>query len=516
MTHQANKISRNSMGSMTLAMQAVRKDNAGPKVLRVGVIEQSRITEERVFRTHETVTMGRDPTCTFTIGALDALAGDSDTKAARRASTEHADESVLPEKAPVFVWRSGGWCLVFTAQRDGRVVVNDRMCSLSELIASGQATACDEGFEFALSDNSRGKVTVGKTSLLFQFVEAPPVATKPQLPSAIRAQPLRGMDWTYNACLSGFLAMAFCTLGYVEIGYDPEIETMTIAEEMRIVHLATAPVEEPPPADPQQQAAQDHSQTPQPNNTQNTAQNTHRNNNTPRQSNPRPTQEEQANRAIREAGRASEAVMNGLQRDASFRSLVNAANGPHSATAMIENGQALLDGSVEQLRNVGGIHNATSNEQGIHRNGIVASNDAPSNSLGRTNRVVGPTEIGTPNTVVRERVVTSRVTPGPPDLPPSDPTMPMNEVAAIFRRNIGAIQSCYVAGLRDNPGLRGRVMIEFSIGTSGRVLGTPSVSGLDNAERVHQCMAARVRAYVFPVLAERAEVSFPVNVAPGN
>lgn len=492
-----------------MAMQAARAgvhESSGPKVLRVGLIESARIAEERVFRGTDPITIGMDPKCTFAPSPTDAAS--------------------FPEKAPVFVWRNGGWQLIFTTAQVGRVVVGDKMASLVELIQQEKATPCSDipnGFALPLSENSRGKISFGQTSVLFQFVEPPPVAPKPQLPTAIRSKPLRGMDWTYNACLSGFLAAAFCALGYVEIGYDPEIDNMSLAEEVRMVRLAVAPNAEPQPTadpqDPQRPAANSRENPQTPANTPNSARNTPRNNNnnnTPRPNSTHERDDAQIAAAIASATRGADAAINAMSRSLAFRDLIQATSGPRSATAMIQNGQGLMNESGDALANVHGIGNAT-NDQGLHRTGLVASNTPGGNSLGRTNHINAPgNEIGTPTAQPVERVIVARVVPGAIDGPDPEPGMPMNEVAAVFRRNIGAIQACYTAGLRDNPGLRGRVVIDFTIGTSGRVVGMPDVGGLDNAERVHQCMAARVQRYVFPMLTESAHVSFPVNVTPGN
>ena len=45
-------------GAMTMAMQAVQVKPAGPKVLRIGLIQGGKIVEERVIRKRETVTVG--------------------------------------------------------------------------------------------------------------------------------------------------------------------------------------------------------------------------------------------------------------------------------------------------------------------------------------------------------------------------------------------------------------------------------------------------------------------------
>lgn len=484
--------SKMTVGSMTMAMKAVRPEGHGPKVLRLGVLEGARIVEERIVRADDkgasSVTIGTDPSCTFVIS------GDG-----------------APEKHALFVREQNHWSLALCAGIEGRVLMDSKVHAIAELASQRSSIALDE--------STRGKVTLGATSVLFQFVDAPPIAPKPQLPRTIVRQPLRELDWRYNACLSGFMALAFVGLGYVEYGYDPEIETMDIREEARLVRVDAAPMnaESTPPDNQEAMAAPEtpSPSRPQPRNpsstrNQNTAQNT------ASQSNSAASRERQAEQAMRSAERSIDATMAALARSTEFTELAHAADGPRSAAAMIRNGQGLMDNSIASLASTTGIRPGT-DRPGIQRTGLVASN-APigPNSLGGPRRVDGPGEVAANTTVPTERVIRTRVTTTGPVDPDPGPGVPINEIAAVFRRNLGAIQSCYTAGLRNNSGLRGRLEVEFTIGTSGRVVGSPSVSGLANGDDVHQCVARRVRGYVFPQVNEATEVMFPVVLEPGG
>jgi hypothetical protein len=481
--------SKMTVGSMTMAMKAVRPEGHGPKVLRLGVLEGSRIVEERIIRADEkaAVTIGTDPSCTIVVAG------------------EHA-----PEKQALFVRESDRWTLALCAGIEGRVLMDSKVHAIAELAAQRSSIALD--------DSTRGKVSLGATSILFQFVDAPPIAPKPQLPRTIMRQPLRELDWRYNACLSGFMALAFVGMGYVEYGYDPEVETVDIREEARLVRVDAAPMspESTPPDNQEAMAAPD--STPAPSRPQPRAPSTRNQNtaqNTGSQSNSA-AQAQRVNAAMNRAQSAADAAIAALNQSAEWRDLIHATEGPRSAAAMVANGQGLSDGSIEALRNVGTVTNAT-DRPGIQRTGLVASN-APigANTLGGPRRVEGPGEVGTNTAAPVERVIRTRVTTSGPTIDDPAPGMPMNEIAAVFRRNLGAIQSCYTAGLRNNSGLRGRLEVQFTIGTSGRVVGTPDVSGLANGDEVHQCVARRVRGYVFPQLSEASDVMFPVVLEPGG
>jgi hypothetical protein len=481
--------SKMTVGSMTMAMKAVRSEGRGAKVLRLGVLEGSRIVEERIVRADEKapVTIGTDPSCTIVI------AGEA-----------------APEKQALFVRESDRWTLALSAGLEGRVLIDSKVHAVAALAAQCSSIALDA--------NTRGKVSLGATSVLFQFVEAPPVAPKPQLPRTIVRQPLRELDWRYNACLSGFMALAFIGMGYVEYGYDPEIEAMDIGEEARLVRVDSAPMSPEAMPTEQQQAAAAPETPSRPSHQPSRATSNTRNQSTAQHNGATSseTQAQRVNAAMNRAMSAADAAMTALNRSAEWRDLLHATEGPRSAAAMVANGQGLSDGSVEALGTVGNVTNAT-DRPGIHRTALVASNTPiGANTLGGPRRIDGPGEIATNTVVPVERPVSTRVTTSGPIGPEPGPGMPMNEIAAVFRRNLGAIQSCYTAGLRNNSGLRGRLEVEFTIGTSGRVVGTPSVSGLANGDDVHQCVAQRVRRYVFPQLREASDVMFPVVLEPGG
>ena len=51
-------------------------------------------------------------------------------------------------------------------------------------------------YQVPLSDEARGKIVVGETTFLFQFVAPPPAQPKPQLPVSVRSGLSTDIDWT--------------------------------------------------------------------------------------------------------------------------------------------------------------------------------------------------------------------------------------------------------------------------------------------------------------------------------
>lgn len=142
-----------------------------PKVLRIGVIQGARIIEERIVRTRETVTVGPSEKNHFVI-AHPSLSG------------RHA----------LFELRSGGpkgeqFWLNFTPEMSGRVAFPQDAGGVTDLAAlrsSPKARPASRGHAAPLTDDCKGKVVIGDTTLLFQFVVPPPIQPRPQLPASVR------------------------------------------------------------------------------------------------------------------------------------------------------------------------------------------------------------------------------------------------------------------------------------------------------------------------------------------
>jgi hypothetical protein len=142
-----------------------------PKVLRIGVIQGARIIEERIVRTRETVTIGPSEKNHFVI-AHPSLSG----------------------RHPLFELRSGGpkgeqFWMNFTPEMTGRVAFPadaGGVMDLAALRSSPKSQPGSRGHATPLTDDCKGKVVVGDTTLLFQFVVPPPIQPRPQLPASVR------------------------------------------------------------------------------------------------------------------------------------------------------------------------------------------------------------------------------------------------------------------------------------------------------------------------------------------
>src|SRR5271166_5906608 len=130
-------------GQMTAVMRAMSQAS-GPKVLRIGLVAGGRILEERVVKQRTSVTVGPSEKSTFVVQAN------------------------LPVQFKLFELIGGDYYLNFLDGMSGRVALATGISDLAAL--RGQAKRVGPTYQIRLTEEARGKVVIGETTFLFQFV----------------------------------------------------------------------------------------------------------------------------------------------------------------------------------------------------------------------------------------------------------------------------------------------------------------------------------------------------------
>jgi len=147
---------------MTAVMRALPQAT-GPKVLRIGLVQGGRVVEERVIKQRTHVSVGSNEKNMFVVAG-----------------------GAAPAAFRLFELVGTDYHLNFLDGMTGRVALQTGIADLEKL--KTQARRGPQGaWQVKLTEDARGKVLVGDTTFLFQFVAPPPVQPKPQLPVSVQS-----------------------------------------------------------------------------------------------------------------------------------------------------------------------------------------------------------------------------------------------------------------------------------------------------------------------------------------
>lgn len=203
-------------GQMTAVMRAVAP--TGPKVLRIGLVQAGRVVEERIIKQRSHVTVGPSEKSMFVISATN-----------------------VPPSFRLFELVGAEYYLNFLDGMTGRIALPTGISDLAVL--RGQARRTPQGaYQIKLTEDSRGKVVIGDTTFLFQFVAPPPVQPKPQLPVSV-TRGATSIDWTTTMIAAFSFLLHFLAIGAIYSDWlDPVVD-----EQVSVAGLVDTVKSLPPP-----------------------------------------------------------------------------------------------------------------------------------------------------------------------------------------------------------------------------------------------------------------------------
>ncbi|MDI1430477.1 AgmX/PglI C-terminal domain-containing protein [Polyangium sorediatum] len=457
-------------GQMTAVMRAMNQAT-GPKVLRVGVVQGGKVIEERIIKQRTHVTIGPSEKSMFV-----------------------TPNKNVPSSFRLFELVGNEYALNFLDGMAGRIALKTGVSDLASLKSQAKKVSLGQvqAFQVPLSDDARGKIVVGDTTFLFQFVAAPPPQPKPQLPASVRGGFVQSIDWTTTIIAAFSFLLHFGAVGTIYSDWmDPlvndEVDVAQILETVRSL----------PPPPPVEQ---------------------------PKETNDQPTQ---ASTAAAEAPKPSagasaakgaggkisdtraSAIANELnQLDMQMLGALNAAG--NATAGVLDRGDVplgLLDnaaasgagaglGGIAGL-NLGAAGGGTVRPGAAGGGGLANIGDtqaaAASSAQGAAKTVKGPT--GSAN-VGGAAVSGGNV---------ANASSVVAGMAAGFRR-------CYNRGLQADPTMKGSVRITAKIGPNGEVLSASPSGGGGLSGEVVSCVVARVQSAQFsPPEGGGATVVIPVS-----
>ncbi len=424
------------------------------KVLRIGVVQEGKVARERLMRTQELVTVGEGPRATFPVTGTQIGAYHE-----------------------LFVPKGDHYVLAVPEWAEGKLSWKDGIRGLDELRSRGEAQKKGDLWLVTLNENVKGKVTLGTTTILFQFVQAPPEPVRPISPADFRRPMLDDEDPLFLGLLGVFSVIAVAFMLYVYTSPRIENEAVPDLDELsKLVKIEPIPIEvkvvDDAPGEEKKVVKDD--------------------------SKPKPTAETTG--AKTESAPSTESV---AKKSLLLQMFGTVANGEGTAADLIgdDASQAALDAA---LNGVSGAQSASAGDLGMKTGGTNGRGDA---SVG-----VGVATGGTAGTGGGVAVVVKKPKV---DYGSADATVDEGEAGGIptsMRKSASRIATCVEQGLKQDPNMSGRVSVGFQV-TKGKVSDVRLIDNTTRNDGVGTCIVSAVRSVRFPedLTATVAEYPFVVS-----
>lgn len=435
---------------------------AGLKLLRVALIQGSKITEDRTLKRRGPVSLGQNATNTIVVPV-----------------------SNLPPSFTLFEAVNEQYALVFTKEMEGKVSVSGQELTLQDAISRGLAKQRKDTYVLPLTDASKGRVSLGEVSLLFQFVAPPPEPPKLELPPEVRGGIIKQIDQFFFMILAASLVVHFS--GATFIACQPQVEEreLTLDELPDRFVKAMMPVEVKPP--PPTEVADNG-----------------------------PKDEVKEDKPAEK--KAEKPATSNAEKKAQLQAKV-ARSGLLKVIGSSGGGGAFED-VLGSSSGVGDVASALSGASGV---GVATADSLAAGGPkgGTAGSAAGIGDLGTSgggNVGLSEKAQTAvrgGVSMQAPEVESSD--VDREKLAAYVRSRKGAIQQCYEKELKRNPSLKGKVVVRFSITPAGRTSDIDIEENTLGNEAVASCIKTTIRGWVFPFKPpSEVPVAYPFVFAPAS
>jgi outer membrane biosynthesis protein TonB len=448
-----------------------------PKIMRIGIVQGGRIVEERLVRTRENITIGQSAKNVFVV--------PSDT---------------LPKEWLLFQATPKGYVGHFADAMDARIAVGNEVISLAQLKQAGRIRKQGSSWVMLLDERSRGKITVGDMTILFQFVTPPPPQPRPQLPPSVRGTLTSNLDWFFTTiAVASFVAHLGMALYLANVDWPRRPDIEEIPDRFVQMIVKPKPAEPPPVVEEKKAEPEKKAEAPAEKKPAAKPVATPKKELTPEERQRQAEAKAQADAERR--ARLAEAVRN----TGVLKILGARADGEGSIADVLGRGDVDRD-QEKAFQGVGGLQVATGEGQlrGIKQGGSGSGKVQSVTGLRGGGQIAGATT----GTVGAERRVTGVVRQ---DAPPTiDGDLDPNVVAKEVRTRMAAIRGCYERALKRNPNLGGKLLLRWTITRAGTVSGVSVEQDTLGDSEVSTCIKSLIARWRFPAPAGgEVEVSFP-------
>ena len=218
---------------MTAVMRAVSQQ-AGPKILRIGVVQAGKVVDERLIKKRDHVTIGPSEKAMFVVPSRK-----------------------IPPQFRLFEMAGNDYHLNYLEGMTGRVALKTGISDLTALAGTAKSVSIGgmKAHQVRLTEDSRGKVVVGETTFLFQFVVPPPVQPRPQLPVSVRSGFAGEIDWFTTIVAAFSFLLHFFGVALVYSDWMDPVADQELTIDQLVESVKSLPP--PPPIEKQQVADTD-------------------------------------------------------------------------------------------------------------------------------------------------------------------------------------------------------------------------------------------------------------------
>ncbi len=462
------------------------------KILRVGIIQGGRIIEERLLRKRAPVSVGWSPKNTFVLPG-----------------------SKLPKSFTLFDVKGSSYVLNFRDDTKGRLSIAGEVLDMGDVKRHRLVRKKGSSYQIPLDSKARGKIVLGDVTLLFQLVAPPPLPPKLKLPASARGGWFKSIDWNFvGICVvSAFLQVV--PVSFIVLHDWPEPKRTEMIPDRFVSLIVDVPKEKKPKkqeikqGEGQMEGEEKASKKPR---------------KKPRKGDQRKKATAQKQQDPEAAARAAAARKRALAKKVRGKTLLRfitakAADGESGTAGIVD---TLAQGAArsridEAFAGAMGVATATAGSQRARHGGAAATAGegkvAGIESLGST--TAHKTIKGTGRR--KERRVRANIKVSGPSKTFGTGRMSPDQIAAAVRRRIKAVKSCYERELKKDPTLKGKIVIQFTIGEVGRVISSRIASSTMKSSAVGNCILARLRRWRFPKPeGGSVTVSYPFVFFPGS
>jgi len=414
--------------------------SSSAKILRVGVIRDGKIIEERHIRHPSAVTIGQDGTNTFVIPA-----------------------SELPATFPVFEYRNGQYSLLFTDRMNGRVANRSGDCDFAGLKTKGLVQKRGSVWALPLDESAKGKVSLGEVTLLFQFVAPRPEPARIELPADVRGTVWRSIDHLFFGILAASLFLHFAGAACIALSPKPPDTDLALDELPDRFARVLLP---PKPPEPEQQKAPEQTA----------------------QEEKKDVKKDLKKKDLPQDATQRKAVLQQRVASKGLLKILGSAGGSGALSDVLGSGTGSGDVAAA-LAGARGVSIATADSVGARAGG----------GAGRT---AGIGDVGTSGggkvalAGKGDAKVSGQVSTAAPEVDSAD--VDRAALSRYIRDRLGAIRGCYERELKRNPGLKGKVVVRFNITPAGRAGDVRIEENTLGSPEVASCISGLMRSWIFP------------------